>query len=134
MDLRTFVTWAREQGSLVEVERAVDPCLELARVSSALDGRPVLFRDIEGFPGWRAISGVCARREHFAAALGCTSGELVHRIAAALSHREMPPAVLFGPCQEVVAAKVDLAEVPFPRFHPQAVSYTHLTLPTTPYV
>lgn len=119
MDLRAFVAWAREQGRLVEVERAVAPYLELARVASALEGQPVLFRSIEGFAGWRAISGVCARREHFAAALDCTSGELVHRIAAALNHREAPPAVVSGPCQEVVAPRVDLTALPIPHYHPE---------------
>lgn len=118
MDLRAFISWASDQGSLVEVDRAVDPCLELARVAAALEGQPVLFHGTEGFPGWRAISGVCARREHFAAALNCSVHDLVHRIAVALDHREHPPVLDFGPCQQTVASCVDLNALPIPRYHP----------------
>lgn len=118
MSQRSFVAWARETGALIEVERPVDPHLELARVMAALDGRPVLFRALVGCGDWRAISGVCAGREHFAAALGCTVPDLVHRMAEALAHPTPPPVLDVGPCQEVVEARVDLTRLPIPRYHP----------------
>jgi 2,5-furandicarboxylate decarboxylase 1 len=117
MDLRSFVSWARGTGALVEVERAVDPHLELARVTYALDGQAVLFRALTGFPGWQAVSGVCAQRQHFAAALGCTVPDLVHRMADALAGPAPPPVLDSGPCQEVVEVRVDLARLPIPRYH-----------------
>jgi len=117
VDLRDFVVWARQTGRLVEIERAVDPHLELARVMAALDGRPVLFHALSGFPGWRAISGVCAQREHFAAALGCAAPDLVHRMAGALARPAPPPVLDAGPCQEVVEERVDLTRLPIPRYH-----------------
>jgi UbiD family decarboxylase len=117
MDLRAFLAWARERGSLLEVERSTCTHLELARVAAALDGRPVLFKAIGGSPGWRALSGMCARREHFAAALRCASEELVARIAAALDERELPPVLGSGPCQEVVEPVVDLTALPVLRHH-----------------
>jgi len=118
MDLRSFISWARETGVLIEVERAVDPHLELARVMCALDGQPVLFHALAGFPGWRTVSGVCAQRRHFAAALGCTAPDLVHRMAGALAHPVLPPVLDSGPCQELVEARVDLTRLPVPRYHP----------------
>ena len=118
MEVREFITWARETGSLVEIERAVDPHLELARVMVALDGRPVLFRALTGFPGWRIVSGVCAQRQHFAAALGCQAPDLVHRMAGALTDLTLPPVLDSGPCQEVVEAHVDLTCLPIPHYHP----------------
>jgi UbiD family decarboxylase len=120
MEIRDFITWARETGSLVEIERAVDPHLELARVMVALDGRPALFHTLTGFPGWRAIAGVCAQRRHFAAALGCTVSDLVHRMAGALARPAPPPVLNSGPCpcQEVVEAVVDLTRLPIPHYHP----------------
>ncbi len=117
MDLRSFATWAREAGTLVEIKRAVDPHLELARVIYALDDRPTLFRTLVGFPGWRAISGVCARREHFAAALDCTVPDLVHRMTDALTRPSPPPVLDSGPCQEIVEAQVELPNLPIPRYH-----------------
>jgi UbiD family decarboxylase len=118
MDVRDFVEWARETGALVEIERAVDPHLELARVMHALDGQPVLFHALAGFSGWQAVAGVCAQREHFAAALGCTVPDLVHRMADAMAYPTLPPVLDSGPCQEVVEAEVDLTRLPIPRYHP----------------
>jgi len=117
VDVRGFLAWAGETGLLVEVERAVDPHLELARVMAALEGRPVLFRALAGFPGWRAISGVCARRQHLAAALGCAVPELVQRMADALARPTPPPVLDSGPCQEVVEPRVDLTRLPIPHYN-----------------
>jgi 2,5-furandicarboxylate decarboxylase 1 len=118
MNVRSFVAWARETGVQVEIECGVDPHLELARVMVALEGRPILFRALTGFPGWQAVSGVCAQREHFAAALGCAVSDLVHRMAGAMARPALPPVLDSGPCQEVVEAEVDLNRLPIPRYHP----------------
>jgi 2,5-furandicarboxylate decarboxylase 1 len=117
MDLRQFVTWSRKQGAFTEIPRSVDPDLELARVINALDGTVVLFRRLSGYRGWRAVSGVCARREHFAAALGCGVSELVDRMSRALAAPGLPPIEESGPCQEVVDGPVALTQLPIPRYH-----------------
>jgi UbiD family decarboxylase len=85
---------------------------------SALDGQTVLFQALTGFAGWRAASGVCARRESFATALGCSVPELILRMADALAGPAPPPVLASGPCQEIVEAQVDLARLPIPRYHP----------------
>ena len=118
MQLRDFLGWARETGALVEIKRAVDPRLELARVVRALDGQPVIFQTLAGFPGWHTASGVCAQRRHFAAALGCTVPDLTSRMAGALAHPTPPPLVDHGPCQEVPEVRVDLTRLPIPHYHP----------------
>ena len=118
MDVRSFVSWARGAGALVEVGAAVDPHLGLARLMYALDDQPVLFDTLTGFPGWRAVSGMCAQRQHFAAALGCEVPALVHRMADALAHPTPPPLRDVGPCQQVVETRVDLTRLPIPRYHP----------------
>ena len=118
MNLRSFIAWAWKTGTLVQVEREVDPHLELARLMAALDDRPVLFHTLAGFPGWHAIAGMCARREHFAAALGCTVPELVQRMADAMANPVEPPVRDSGPCQEI-EEQVDLTRLPIPRYHPQ---------------
>ena len=115
---RAFITHVHRTGHLVEIERAVDPHLELARVMYALDGQPMLFHTLTGFPLWRAISGVCAQRQHFAAALGCAVPDLIHRLADALAHPTPPPVLDTGPCQEIVEDQVDLTRLPIPRYHP----------------
>ncbi|HDQ71372.1 MAG TPA: UbiD family decarboxylase [Chloroflexi bacterium] len=118
MNLRHFVAWAQEQEELLVVDSALNPHLEMARAMHALDGRPVLFNALTGHPNWRALSGVCARREHFAVALGCRASDLVHRMAEALAN-PAPPALTSGEalCQEVAADRVDLTHLPIPRYH-----------------
>ncbi len=118
MNARDFITWANQAGDLVEIERPVNPHLELARVMHALDGQPVLFRALTGFPGWRAVSGVCAQREHFAAALNCAVPDLVYRLTDALANPSPPLVLDSGPCQEIVEEWVDLTSLPIPRYHP----------------
>jgi len=103
---------------LIEIERAVDPDLELARVAAALDQHPVLFRELSCFPDWQAVSGICACRSHLAAALSCEVTDLIHRMADALAHPSAPPVLDAGPCQEVVATRVDLRRLPIPRYRP----------------
>ena len=118
MEIKEFITWASETGNLIEIEQAVDPHLEMARVMHALDDRPVLFRVLAGFPGWQAVAGVCAQREHFAAALGCAVPDLVHRLADALANPSPPPVLDSGPCQEIAQERVDLTRLPILRYHP----------------
>jgi 2,5-furandicarboxylate decarboxylase 1 len=118
MNVREFIEWARHRHTLAQVERAVDPHLELARVMFALDGRSVLFQKLVGYPDWQMLSGMCAQRETFAAALDCTVAGLTTRMAEALAHPQMPLALDKGPCQEVVEGP-DLTRLPIPRYHPE---------------
>ncbi len=117
MDIRDFIAWSRERGDLIEVEPAVDPHLELARLMFAFDGKPVLVRELTDYAGWRLIAGVCAQREHFAVALGSVVRQLIPRMAQALGNPQTPPVLNQGPCQEVVAP-ADLTRLPIPRYHP----------------
>ena len=117
MDVRRFLSWAAERNELVHVGVEVDPRLELARVIDALDGKPVIFRELTGHPGWRAVSGTCAQREAFAAALGCTVPDLIARMNEALRRPTAPPIHDQGPCQ-AVTAELDLTRLPIPRYHP----------------
>ncbi len=119
VDVRGFIAWAQQTGRLVRIGRPVRPHLELARLVAALEGQAVLFQALTGFGGWRAVAGVCAQREHFAAALGCRVPELVERLAQALAQPSPPPLTSEGPCQEVIEPHVDLSRLPIPRYHPE---------------
>jgi UbiD family decarboxylase len=118
MDVRRFLEWARDDDMLVRIDSPVDPDLELARLISALDGKPVLFQELSGHPDWRLLSGMCAQRETFAAALGCSVAELIQRMTGALGAPQAPPVLDHGPCQAVVEP-VDLTRLPIPRYHPE---------------
>ena len=112
MSLREFLEQAAESGDLIVVERPVDVGFELAKVAHALAERPVLFENIEGYPGWRVVSGVCAARDYFSMALGVPVDGLVHHMAEALDNPTPPPLVTTAPCQEIVREDFDLDELP----------------------
>jgi len=111
MNLREFLSRAEGEGRLTTVTRAVNPRLEMARIMHGLEGRVLLFGDAQRAP-WRVATGICARRENFAWALGTSSAGIVPRLVEALNHPHEPPSVTEAPCQEVVDHAPDLARLP----------------------
>ncbi|MGD8625211.1 MAG: UbiD family decarboxylase [Anaerolineae bacterium] len=111
MSLREFLSWAGDGAGLQTIHQPVDPHLEMARLIHALDGRPLLFAR-PNRPGWRVATGVCARREHFAWALGTDLAGIVPRLIQALEHPLDPPLSRQAACQEVVERQPDLDRLP----------------------
>jgi len=118
MDQRTFLELVSAQGQVITIDRPVDPCLELAAVSGAIEdeapGRIVRFRHVIGSE-YEVVTGLCADRRHFAAALDCAAPELIFRLAAALADPQPSPIVSGdqAPCQEVIEPTPDLETIPF---------------------
>ena len=112
MNLRTFLDKTADLGWLVRIDRPVNPELELAAVAYALDGRPVLFENILGYPGWRVVSGVASARKHFALALDADPGDVIFRLAEAQAHPRPAPVVDDAVCQEVIHRPGDLNALP----------------------
>jgi 2,5-furandicarboxylate decarboxylase 1 len=111
VNLREFLAWTEREGRLTKVARSVDPHLEMARVIRALGGRAVLFPDPQR-SGWQVASGVCARREHFAWALGTDPSGIVPQLVNALHTPVVPPIVTEAPCQHIVDHAPDLDALP----------------------
>lgn len=109
---RNFIEQAAESGELVTVSRPVSTTFELANVAHALEGQPVLFTQIEGYPGWRVCAGPCSDRRYFGAALGVPVNQLLNRLTEALEQPQTPPIVSQAACQEVVHEQVDLNQLP----------------------
>jgi UbiD family decarboxylase len=112
MSFRRFIELAAASGDLVTISRPVSPRFEVANVAHALEGRPVLFTDIAGHPGWRICAGPCSDRKYFSMDLGVPIPELMAHLAHAINHPVPPPVMAGGPCQEVVARDVDLNALP----------------------
>lgn len=115
MQLRETIDLARSSGDLIEVRATANPHLEMARLTHRHDGRPVLFTDVAGHPGWRVVAGVASARRYFATALGVPAEQLVHTLVGALERPSPPEPVTEAPCQEVIVPQVDLAQVPILR-------------------
>ncbi len=110
--MRAFLEVAQKQGWLTTIRQEVDPYLELAAVAAALDGRPVLFSQVRGYPGWRVVTGVASDRRYFAKSLGCAPQQLLFELARAFAEPQPAPVVTQAPCQHVVHQPGDLTALP----------------------
>lgn len=111
MNLREFITQTQDRGWLVTIEDETDPELEMARILSKYDGKPVLFTRVKGYP-YPVVAGVCSDRAYFALALNVPPERLLFAMTEALAHPLSPPLVESAPCQEVIESTVDLTTLP----------------------
>ncbi len=112
MSFRHFIEKADAAGYLLTIDRPVDTSFEVANVAHALEGRPVLFNHIDGYPGWRVCAGPCADRAYFSLALDVPVPDLMRHLAGELAQPVAPPMADSAPCQEVVVEEVDLDRLP----------------------
>ncbi len=119
MNIRTFLDSAHKKGWLVTIDRPVNPDLELAAVAAALDGRPVLFNHVVGYPDWRVVTGLASARRHFALGLGRQQDQVLFGLAAALARPQPAPVAASAPCQEIVHRPGDLNRLPILRHLPK---------------
>lgn len=113
--MRDLLELWRTDGTLLEHESPTDPELEMARVILRHDGRPVLFPNVTGYPGWRVVAGIASAREYIARAINVSLDEVLHSLAIALDNPVAPTVVADAPCQEVVETRVDLTRLPILR-------------------
>ncbi len=119
MSFRRFIDSAAASGDLVAIDTPVHTDFETANVAHALEGRPVLFNHVAGYPGWRICAGPCSDRKYFSMALGVPVPQLMHHLAQALDAPVAPPLVEAAPCQEVVVEAVNLFDLPILLHLPQ---------------
>jgi 2,5-furandicarboxylate decarboxylase 1 len=114
--IRPFLAELERQGSLLKIDKEVDPCFELAAFLSAADAGPALcFERVMG-SAWRVAGNLFSGRERIAAALGIEVAEILPRLRAAIRAPLAPAAVGDGPVQAVIVTKNPLAVLPVPRF------------------
>ncbi|MCA9959085.1 MAG: UbiD family decarboxylase [Anaerolineales bacterium] len=119
MSFRQFLQQAADSGDLVTIDKVVHTDYEVADVANALAGRPVLFNHIHDYPDWRICANPCSDRKYFSMALGVSIPELVHHLAQANDHPQLPPLLTEAPCQEVILDEVDLYKLPILLHLPQ---------------
>ena len=88
-DLRTALeNWLREQGDLIETDKAVDPDLEVTGLQKHMDGGcPVLFRNVKGKPNHRVLTNLFGDIKVINKMFGWQSdAERVKKLAYALGH------------------------------------------------
>jgi UbiD family decarboxylase len=112
MDLRELLAKAQREGFVTEIDREVDPRLELAQIAADLDGRIVLFNHVRDSQ-YRVVTGLCSDRRYFGLALGVPPDRLCHTLAAALAEPGALPPISASHPQAVVDPSVDLMSIPF---------------------
>jgi 4-hydroxy-3-polyprenylbenzoate decarboxylase len=114
--IRPFLAQLERQGSLLKIDKEVDPCFELSAFLSAADAGPALcFERILG-SSWRIAGNLFSGRERIAAALGIEVSEILPRLRAAIREPLAPAAIGDAPVQAVIVAQNPLAVLPVPRF------------------
>ena len=101
-DLRTFLAAAEAAGFLHRIRRAVDPMKELGALCAQSD-RPILFENLAGYPGWRAVDCLARSRILQGLALGVEPRAVVREVAKRLADPIGPTQVAGeGACQAEV--------------------------------
>ncbi len=119
MNIREFLRETAVSPHLTTITKPINVKYQLANNAHALEGRVTLFENIETYPDWRIVSGLCADRNYFAINLGISTDELLERLVNALENPIPNPIVENAPCQEVVHQDVNLYNLPIPLHLPQ---------------
>jgi len=109
--LSAFVEEARRHEELVDIDRPVDPYLEMAAIARATDGGPVtLFSQVAGQPGRRVVSNLFGSRRRIARLCGVAPEYLPRHLADAALRPVASRTVKDAPCQRhVVESGIDIA-------------------------
>ena len=119
MSVRQFLKKIENSDDLITINKVINVQYEVANVANALSGKVVLFTNIEAYPNWRMIAGMCADRRYFATDLNVPIPELTQHLAQAIKAPAPPPMVENAPCQEVIRREFDLNELPILLHLPQ---------------
>ncbi|KAF4457827.1 Carboxylyase-related [Fusarium albosuccineum] len=136
LDFRTFIDVLREDGDLAEIEREVDPHLEvgaIVRRVSEVNGKAPLFNNVKGTKDglWRMFGNAASLRSReeekygrIARSLGLPVNAswkaILERTQEAKSRPPLPPRVLStGPCKQnrIFQDDIDLHKLPAPMLH-----------------
>jgi len=111
VSLRNFIEKLEKEGTLVRIDKEVDPYLEMAQILKERGGQTVLFENVKNSE-YKVVAGVCSSRDNFAKAIGCSKDDLIFKIADAIAKPSKPKVVEKAPCQEIVIEGVDLSRIP----------------------
>lgn len=101
--LDKYIKIAREAGDLIEINESVDPYLEVASITRATDGGPmVLFNNVKGHPGHTIVGNIFGNRNRTARMFGVEPDYLPRFLADAALKPIPSVSVTEAQCQENV--------------------------------
>ena len=122
-DLRAALDISESLGELLRIRREVDPLIEIPgvlRAAAALRPIPaVVFENLRGYPGRRAVGNLFAEHRRFAFMCGFSDKEEMSKTSflAALDHPIAPTRVHSAPCHENIVMGKTAVEQYIPPTH-----------------
>ena len=104
--VRDCIQFAEQNGRLLKISKKVDPCYEIASITKAFDGGPLLIFDrVKGHPDWKVLSNLMGNRDMIARYFGTTKDKLSEKLIASMANPVAPVITDNAPCQENVLDK-----------------------------
>jgi len=100
LDFREFLKTLDEKGILMRIKRPVDTRLEISSLIRTLDGKPLLFENVEGF-SIPVAANLCSTRELVAIGLGIKPDQIIQTLARAINSPKEPEVKKASGYQEV---------------------------------
>ena len=89
MLFRDFVDKLDRSGKLVKISRPVSTEYEIASIMKKLDGRPILFENVQGF-GYKVAANIISTRDLLAEGIGIRKEDFIRVIASAIENPKEP--------------------------------------------
>ncbi len=113
-DMRTWIAEMEQAGELLTIKKPVEPRTEMGALLYQSREKGLLFENLKGFPGWRALGMAPGNLRHAALVFGTTVEKLVPTVAKLMDTKFPCEMVGTGPVKEVIKKgdEVDLYSLP----------------------
>ncbi|MDP2267658.1 MAG: UbiD family decarboxylase [Deltaproteobacteria bacterium] len=114
LNMRDWIDTLEKSGELITLNKPVDPNTEMGALLYKSRDKSLYFKEVTGFPGWRALGQAPANVRHAALAFDTTPENVVREFASRIKNLRKPKLVDSGPVQEVIFERedVDMTKLP----------------------
>jgi UbiD family decarboxylase len=114
MEFKDFIRTLDEKGLLTRIKKKVDVKFEISTLMKLLDGKPLLFENVEGY-SMPVIANICSTRQLVSIGIESGQDEIIHKLAKALENPVEPQVTPSSEYEEVVP---DLGKIPILTYYP----------------
>jgi 2,5-furandicarboxylate decarboxylase 1 len=114
LDMRDWIETLDKAGELVTLNKPVDPKTEMGALLYKSRDKALYFKNVAGFPSWRALGQAPANVRQAALAFGVEPKDLVREFARRVTKLKKPRIVDGGPVRETIFSgdEVDMTTLP----------------------
>ena len=113
-DMRDWIDKLKKAGELLTLTKPVDPNTEMGALLYGSRDKALLFENVKGFPGWRALGMAPANLKHAALAFDVPLEGMIKEFSRRAKNLRKTVMVDDGPVKEVVKSgdEVDMTSLP----------------------